>query len=96
MIWNPHDSTTERANARIQYHPGFRKIANLSYRYIKGTQNQLDASILWPKNTWLDAARYEARARILAGDFYAHFQKAYGDKGIDPEVAAQCPGCSLS
>ncbi len=48
MIWNTRDSVTERANARIQYNPGFRKIANLSYRYIKDEQNQIDASILWP------------------------------------------------
>ena len=48
MVWNRRDTVTERANARIQYHPGFRKIANLSYRYINGDQNQIDASILWP------------------------------------------------
>ena len=47
-IWNTRDNVAERANARIQYSPGFRKIANLSYRYIKGEQNQLDASVLWP------------------------------------------------
>jgi LPS-assembly protein len=48
LIWDAHDNSTERTNARIQYHPGFRKIANLSYRYLRGEQNQLDASILWP------------------------------------------------
>ncbi|HHH44903.1 MAG TPA: LPS-assembly protein LptD [Gammaproteobacteria bacterium] len=48
MVWNPRDQVTERANARIQYHPGFRKIANVSYRYINGSQNQIDTSILWP------------------------------------------------
>ncbi|MEN8801825.1 MAG: LPS assembly protein LptD [Thiogranum sp.] len=48
MIWNTRDNVTDRANARIQYTPGFRKIANLSYRYIKGEQNQIDASVLWP------------------------------------------------
>lgn len=48
LIWDPHDSNTERANASIQYRPGFRKIANLSYRYLQGSQNQIDASILWP------------------------------------------------
>jgi LPS-assembly protein len=48
LNWDPHDDSTERANARIQYHPGFRKIANLSYRYLRGEQNQVDASILWP------------------------------------------------
>ena len=48
LIWDPHADGTERANARIQYRPGYRKIANLSYRYLKGEQNQIDASILWP------------------------------------------------
>jgi len=48
LIWDPHSDGTDRANARIQYRPGFRKIANLSYRYLKGSQNQIDASILWP------------------------------------------------
>ena len=48
MVWNPRDKVTERANARIQYNPGFRKIANISYRYINGSQNQIDTSILWP------------------------------------------------
>jgi len=48
LVWNPSDKVTERANARIQYSAGFRKIANLSYRYINGSQNQIDASILWP------------------------------------------------
>ncbi|MFQ5642533.1 MAG: LPS-assembly protein LptD [Thiogranum sp.] len=48
MVWNPRDRVTERANARIQYNPGFRKIANISYRYINGSQNQIDTSILWP------------------------------------------------
>jgi LPS-assembly protein len=48
IVWDPQDRQTERANARIQYHPGFRKIANLSYRYRNRSQNQIDASILWP------------------------------------------------
>ena len=48
LIWDPRSDGTERANARIQYRPGYRKIANLSYRYLKGSQNQIDASILWP------------------------------------------------
>ena len=48
LIWDPQNGSTQRANARIQYHPGFRKIANLSYRYLNGEQSQIDASILWP------------------------------------------------
>jgi len=48
MVWDPHDNSTQRANARIQYHPGFRKIANISYRFQNGSQNQIDISGLWP------------------------------------------------
>lgn len=48
--------------------------------------------VLFPKNTWADKAAYEARARRLADDFSRHFDKAYGNKGIDPAVASQCPG----
>ncbi len=51
-----------------------------------------DARVLTPINTWKDKAAYEARAKKLAGEFAAHFDKAYGSKSIDPEVAAQCPG----
>ena len=50
------------------------------------------SEILDPKNTWSDKAAYEERADRLAGEFVAHFEKAYGDKGIDPEVASECPG----
>jgi len=52
----------------------------------------VDPVILDPRATWKDVAAYDARAKHLAGEFAAHFAKAYGDKGIDPAVAAQCPG----
>ncbi len=48
--------------------------------------------ILRPERAWQDAAKYRARASKLAGEFAAHFDTAYGNKGIDPAVAAQCPG----
>ena len=53
FVWDPIDLNSERANARIQYNPGFRKIANLSYRYLRQgqdqqQQDQIDASFLWP------------------------------------------------
>ena len=50
------------------------------------------AEILNPRNSWKDAAAYQARASRLAGEFAVHFDKAYGNKGIDAAVAAQCPG----
>jgi phosphoenolpyruvate carboxykinase (ATP) len=48
--------------------------------------------ILNPRNTWEDKEAFDQRARKLAADFSAHFDKAYGNKGIDPEVIGQCPG----
>jgi phosphoenolpyruvate carboxykinase (ATP) len=50
------------------------------------------AEILSPKNTWAEPTAYNERAERLAAEFAAHFDKAYGDKGIDPGVAVQCPG----
>jgi len=50
------------------------------------------AKILSPKGTWKDPAAYEARAQKLAKEFAAKFDSAYGSKGIDPKVIAQCPG----
>ncbi len=48
--------------------------------------------LLDPRASWSDTAAYAARASRLASEFSAHFDAAYGDKGIAPEVAAQCPG----
>jgi len=52
----------------------------------------LEQDVLHPKSTWDDKQAYDERARKLAGQFSDHFDKAYGNKGIDAEVAAQCPG----
>ncbi len=48
--------------------------------------------ILNPRSTWQDKGEYDRRAAKLASEFAAHFDKAYGDKGLDPKVKAQCPG----
>ena len=51
-----------------------------------------DPSILWPSNTWDDQAAYDERAKKLASEFAAQWDKAYADKGIDPAIGAECPG----
>lgn len=51
-----------------------------------------DQAILDPVNTWGDSEAYRKRALKLAGEFRAHFEKAYGDKGIPEEIAGECPG----
>ncbi len=50
------------------------------------------AQILNPRETWKDKEAYDKRAQKLAGEFAAHFEKAYGKKNIAAEIAAQCPG----
>ena len=53
---------------------------------------EVPTELLDPRKSWKDPIAYDARAAKLATEFAAHFDKAYGDKGIAPEVAAQCPG----
>jgi len=50
------------------------------------------SELLDPRKSWSDPAAYDARAKKLASEFAAHFDKAYGNKGIDADVIAQCPG----
>ena len=52
----------------------------------------VDAQILDPRNTWADKAAFDERARKVAMDFSQHFDKVFGNKNIDPEIVAQCPG----
>ena len=48
--------------------------------------------ILNPENTWKDKDAYRERAKKLAAEFSAHFDKTYGNKNINPKVVEQCPG----
>lgn len=48
--------------------------------------------LLQARNTWADKSAFDARAKKLANEFAASFDKNYGNKGIDPAVVAACPG----
>ena len=50
------------------------------------------SEILNPENTWTDKNAFKQRAKKLAAEFSAHFDKAYGNKQIDEAVRRQCPG----
>ncbi len=50
------------------------------------------SEILQPRNTWKDADAFEKRARKLAAEFSAHFDKVYGNKNLPAAVCRQCPG----
>lgn len=58
-LWNPDDGSTRQSNTGIHYRGGARRVANLSYRYTKGSLAQLDASWLWPlSHQWHLAGRW--------------------------------------
>ena len=48
--------------------------------------------LLSPRNTWPDGKAFDERARALAADFAQHFDKAYGNKGLDEAIVRACPG----
>jgi len=76
----------ELASAEYECDPFFKVGVPTSCPGIEGP------SVLRPSNTWADPKAYEERARKLAGEFAGSYTKAYGDKGIDAAVAAECPG----
>jgi len=50
------------------------------------------SEMLFPKNTWPNKEDFDDMARKLASEFCKSFDKAFGNKGIDPDVVSQCPG----
>ncbi|MEZ5541970.1 MAG: LPS assembly protein LptD [Pseudomonadota bacterium] len=48
VLWNPHESRTERSNYHLQYRLDQRRLINLGYRFRDAIQEQTDVSFLWP------------------------------------------------
>jgi len=57
--------------------------------YSPSTDNR---EVLNPEGMWADKAAFHAAATRLANEFKTGFNKAFGNKGIAKEVAAECPG----
>lgn len=65
---------------------------NLFHVMVPETCPGVPDKILNPIETWEDRGAYMERAKKLAEDFSRHFDRAYGNKGISPEIVSQCPG----
>jgi phosphoenolpyruvate carboxykinase (ATP) len=81
------------------YGEGRRMDINITRAIIRAVLNgELDRAagvspeILQPRNTWKDREAFELRARKLAAEFSAHYDKVYGNKNLPEAVRRQCPG----
>lgn len=52
----------------------------------------VEPEILDPRNTWENKEEFDTRADSLAQQFSDYFDKVYGNKNIDSEIVACCPG----
>ncbi|MHB8253178.1 MAG: LPS-assembly protein LptD [Acidiferrobacter sp.] len=48
LAWNPHNDQTDAGDAYVEYRPRPNAILTLGHRYIRGVQEQVDASAQWP------------------------------------------------
>ena len=48
LRWDTVLDTVDKGTLSLRYHPGYRRILNLSYRYRNDTLEQTDLSLLWP------------------------------------------------
>jgi len=48
LAWNPHNNQTDAGDSYVEYRPRPDAIVTLGHRYIRGVQEQVDASLQWP------------------------------------------------
>jgi phosphoenolpyruvate carboxykinase (ATP) len=81
------DACLEGKLDNVEYHEN-----KLFHILVPKTCPNVPPEVLNPRNTWNDKSQYDARAKKLASEFSAYYDKAYGNKKIDAEITAQCPG----
>ena len=65
LQWNTHDGRTEKNVFGLRYQPNQERVVNLTYRFIRDTVEQADASVRWP---WNHSTNFVARFNYsLAG-----------------------------
>jgi len=53
LRWDTEENQVDKGNIQLRYHPGYRRIFNISYRYRNASLRQTDASLLWPlRRNW--------------------------------------------
>ena len=57
--WNTADTQTEKHTFGVRYQPDARRVANLSYRFVRGAVEQTDFSFAWPfDRNWRGVGRW--------------------------------------
>ncbi|HEX5340172.1 MAG TPA: LPS assembly protein LptD [Gammaproteobacteria bacterium] len=71
--WNPYTRQTDLAAVGLQYHPGYRQVVNLAYRYNRALNlKQTDLSFDWPlTGNWSTVGRwnYDVQNRLTLESF---------------------------
>ena len=48
--WDTDEGRTDRNTVRLRYQPGYDRVANLEYRFVREAVEQTDLSVRWPVN----------------------------------------------
>jgi LPS-assembly protein len=48
LQWDPGDTRSEKGDVGLQYKPSFDRVANVGYRFRRGSLEQVDGSVAWP------------------------------------------------
>src|SRR5690606_31127532 len=46
--WDPNATRSEKGDVQLQYRPAHDRVANIGYRFRRGSIEQVDGSVAWP------------------------------------------------